>query len=71
MVNAFPLVQEASLSKFFTTKEAMEYLRVSRSTIHRLMASKQLRGHKVGSQWRYYQSDLAACVQGTVERSAT
>jgi excisionase family DNA binding protein len=50
-----------------TFKEAMSYLRVSRSTLYRLMWSGQLVGHKVGSTWRFYRQDLRACVgQGTV-----
>ena len=45
-----------------TFKEAMGYLRVSRSTLYRLMWSGQLTGHKVGSTWRFYREDLRACV---------
>ncbi len=45
-----------------TFKEAMDFLRVSRSTIYRLMWSGQLRGHKVGSTWRFYEADLLAAV---------
>jgi excisionase family DNA binding protein len=45
-----------------TFKEAMSYLRVSRSTLYRLMWSGQLTGHKVGSTWRFYHEDLRACV---------
>ncbi len=45
-----------------TFKEAMNYLRVSRSTLYRLMWSGQLTGHKVGSTWRFYRDDLRACV---------
>ena len=45
-----------------TFKEAMSYLRVSRSTLYRLMWSGQLTGHKVGSTWRFYREDLRACV---------
>jgi excisionase family DNA binding protein len=39
-------------------KEAQAYLRTSRSTIYRLMASGELQGHKVGSIWRFYKRDL-------------
>jgi excisionase family DNA binding protein len=46
-----------------TWKEAMDYLRVSRSTLYRLMWSGQLTGHKVGSTWRSYRDDLHACVE--------
>ncbi len=45
-----------------TFKEAMDFLRVSRSTIYRLMWSGQLCGHKVGSTWRFYEADLLAAV---------
>ena len=45
-----------------TFKEAMGFLRVSRSTLYRLMWSGQLRGHKVGSTWRFYKQDLRSVV---------
>lgn len=45
-----------------TFKEAMGYLRCSRSTIYRLMWSGQLTGHKVGCTWRFYREDLRAYV---------
>ena len=64
-----PVILDAALPALFTTQEAIQYLRVSRSTIHRLRRAGQLVGHKVGSQWRDCQRDLVACVQGTAERS--
>ncbi len=45
-----------------TFKEAMNFLRVSRSTLYRLMWSGQLCGHKVGSTWRFYKHDLRSVV---------
>lgn len=45
-----------------TFKEAMSYLRTSRSTLYRLMWSGQLPGHKVGSTWRFYREDVLACI---------
>jgi len=58
-----------------TFKEAMEYLRVSRSTLYRLMWAGQVRGHKVGSTWRFYQQDLLGALatpatERPLERSA-
>ncbi len=54
----------------YTFKEAMSYLRVSRSTIYRLMGSGQLTGRKVGSTWRFFQTDLHACIsQGGINTS--
>ncbi len=56
---AMQVIQDDILLTF---KEAMGYLRVSRSTLYRLMWSGQLTGHKVGSTWRFYREDLRACV---------
>lgn len=45
-----------------TFKEAMAYLRVSRSTLYRLITSRRLDAYKIGdgSDWRFYRSDLQA-----------
>jgi len=56
---AMQMIQDDVLLTF---KEAMSYLRVSRSTLYRLMWSGQLTGHKVGSTWRFYREDLRSCV---------
>ncbi|HEY7349027.1 MAG TPA: helix-turn-helix domain-containing protein [Ktedonobacterales bacterium] len=53
------ITQEETLLTF---KEAMSFLRVSRSTLYRLMWSGQLCGHKVGSTWRFYKQDLRSVV---------
>jgi excisionase family DNA binding protein len=49
--------------ELFTFREAMSYLRVSRSKLYDLMLSGQLTGYKVGSMWRFYRTDLRACVR--------
>jgi excisionase family DNA binding protein len=54
---------EHMLPELLTFKEAMDYLRVSRSTLYRLMWLGQLTGHKVGSTWRFYRADLQANVR--------
>jgi len=60
------VVQMIQDDTLLTFKEAMKYLRVSRSTLYRLMGSGQLKGHKVGSTWRFYREDLHACVDYTM-----
>jgi excisionase family DNA binding protein len=57
------LLSTNPLGDLLTFKEAMSYLRVSRSTLYRLMWIGQLTGHKVGSTWRFYREDLRACIQ--------
>ncbi|MER3404976.1 MAG: hypothetical protein C4345_14465 [Chloroflexota bacterium] len=43
--------------------EAMEFLRISRSKLYRLIESGQLPGYKVGSTWVFYKRDLRALVK--------
>lgn len=50
-------------NELLTFKEAMAYLRVSRSTLLRFMASGQVVGHKVGARWKFYREDLKACIK--------
>lgn len=41
-----------------TAKEVMIYLKISRSTLYRLVNSGHLRGYKVGSTWRFAPADI-------------
>jgi len=63
-------MRPATDTVLLTFREAMDFLRVSRSTIYRLMWSGQLRGHKVGSTWRFYESDLLSAVASPVYEPA-
>ncbi len=47
----------------FLFKEAQDYLKVSRSTLYRLMWSGQLLGYKVATTWRFYKHDLDKCIE--------
>jgi excisionase family DNA binding protein len=49
----------------YTLDEACEYLRISRSTFHRLLASGQIEGPKVGGQWRFTQIRLDTILNRT------
>jgi excisionase family DNA binding protein len=62
------MVAEPTLLTF---KEAMGFLRVSRSTLYRLMWAGQVRGHKVGSTWRFYQQDLLGALATPVTERST
>lgn len=39
-------------------REVQQFLRASRSKVHRLIASGELVGHKVGRTWLFYKKDL-------------
>lgn len=51
------------LEPLMTFKEAMGYLRVSRSTLLRMMGRKEIPSHKVGSTWRFYRDELRGAVR--------
>jgi excisionase family DNA binding protein len=53
-----------------TFQEAAELLRVSRATMYRLLASGQLKGHKVGARWRFYKAELHAFIAGQDRQGA-
>lgn len=56
-------MQQAFEDRLMKFKEAMEYLRVSRSTLLRMMEREVIVGHKVGNTWRFWASDVKKCVQ--------
>lgn len=50
-------------NRLYKRQEVEQFLRVSRSTIYRLMESGQLPGYKVSSCWRYYGRDVIALME--------
>lgn len=54
------------LEKLYTAKEAMKYLRVSRSTFQRLLLAGKLSGDKVGHCWRFTLEQLKAAARAGV-----
>ncbi len=53
------------LPPLLTMKEAISHLRVSRSTLYRMMWSGQLPGYKVSNTWRFKKDDLNNCIKWT------
>lgn len=53
-----PVVSQDDFDMLLTFKEAMRFLRISRSTLYRLMWSNKLTGKKVGNTWRFFRHDL-------------
>lgn len=52
-----------NMEPLLTFKEAMTYLRVSRSTLNRLLERGDLIGNKVGDAWRFTKTGLDAYVR--------
>ncbi len=45
-------------AELLSAKGAQDFLQVSRTTLHRLMSQGQIKGNKVGGQWRFRRGDL-------------
>lgn len=56
--------------KVYTTSEAQEYLRVSPSTIKRLLKNGILRANKIGGQYRILGRELIRVVSPEAEQKA-
>lgn len=45
-----------------TFNEAAAYLKISRATLYRLKDAGKLSGQRVGARWRFWQSEVRACL---------
>lgn len=50
-------------SPFLTFQETMAFLRVSRSTLCRMISSGKINGYHVGQNWRFKRTDVQQCVE--------
>lgn len=51
-------MDEREPQEWFTIREAQEYLRLSRSSIHKLTVAKKLPAYYIGATPRFKRSDL-------------
>ena len=47
-----------------TSKETIEYLRISRKTLTKLLAEGKIKGNKIGRNYRFLKSDLDKMIRG-------
>lgn len=55
-------------SEVLSMEEAIERLRTTRPTFYRWLRAGQIKGHKVGRQWRFYAEDIERFLQGDAPR---
>ena len=53
----------APIEDLLTLDEAVQFLGTSKPTLYRVLALGELRGLKVGRQWRFRRSDLTAYME--------
>lgn len=59
--------EEIKPNKVYTTKETQEFLKVSNSTIKRLLKKGVIRAYKVGGQYRIWGSEILGLVSPKFE----
>jgi excisionase family DNA binding protein len=52
-----------SSDELLTGEEARNFLGISRTTLHRMLTQEQVKGMKVGGQWRFRKADLIAYME--------
>lgn len=55
------------MEELLTTKQVLDILQVDRTTIYRMLKDNRLSGVKVGQQWRFPRSEVAALLSGTTK----
>ena len=60
-------MSEIKPNEIYTTEEAQDFLRISNSTIKRLLKKGLLRAYKVGGQYRIWGSEILRLVSPEVE----
>ena len=59
--------EEIKPNKIYTTKEAQDFLRVSKSTIKRFLKKGIIKAYKVGGQYRIWGSEILRLVSPRFE----
>lgn len=62
--------KEIKPDQIYTTEEAQEYLRVSNSTIKRLLKNGIIRANKVGGRYKILGSEMIRLVSPRAEKKA-
>ena len=61
-------MQEIKPNQVYTTKEAQDFLKISTSTIKRLLKKGIIKAYKVGGQYRIWGSEILQLVSPKLER---
>ena len=63
--------QEIKSNAVYTTKEVQDYLKVSKSTMKRLIKKGIIKANKVGSQYRVLGREVLILISPKVEKGAS
>ena len=51
------------ISKYLTPREVMDLLYIGKNTLYKLLNSGELKGFRIGKQWRVERSELKKYIQ--------
>lgn len=60
---------ESSISEYLTPREVMDLLYIGKNTLYQLLNSGELKGFRVGRQWRVCRSSLQAFANDNIDIS--
>ena len=64
------MTQEIKSGNVYTTEETKDFLKISESTIKRLLKKKLIRANKIGGQYRILGKEILRLVSPELEKSA-
>ena len=61
-------MQEINPKEIYTTKEAQDFLKISSSTMKRMIKNGIIKAHRVGGTWRIWGDDILLLVSPELEK---
>lgn len=58
------LDEREPISEYLTPREVMDLLYIGKNTLYKLLNSGELKGSRIGRQWRVRRANLAAFCEG-------
>lgn len=65
------MVKEMKPNEVYTTKEVQDYLKVSKSTIKRLLKGGIIKANKIGGQYRVLGREVLSLISPKIEKKAS
>jgi excisionase family DNA binding protein len=57
------MIEDVKDERTYTMRDALTILRISRSTLNRMLGRGDITGHKQGARWRFYGRDIKSSLQ--------
>lgn len=58
----------ATFDSILTLQDVMKYLKISRSMIYKMMDKGEIKGFKIGNQWRFKKEDIDSFINNQTNK---